>query len=1122
MMRFMLPTVLLALLLLPLGAQAQPTVDGDLSDADYQTLATKQNANSGFGANIDVQEIVYYADLANDVLYLGVEGTLDTGSNNAIGLWLGFSEVAGVPAGTGLGFGGGGHYLGGNGGSNAGFAADFEVAYGFALNPGNGATNVFVDGASYVGGTPNGGFVGTIDQSGTATSNSGFFTGGAVTHAFDNGGGADQGYEVAIPFSELGITATGELSAFAFVVSSTAFFADVTVPGDVTGGNPGFDADFNTLPGGPYHGTAPVAVPTIDGDITDELWDLLDTNDGGPASSFGDQYITSLSAHDDADFLYLGVGGKLLTGNRILVFVDSEAGGFNLADFGRTDAPPGINNFNSGTTFDPGFAPDYVLVLGGPFGGDFFADFYTLSDAGGPNNFLAGTDGSVGTPGSAIGVQTPPNSSNQDLGFEVQIPKSILGFEPTTNGVQLFAALIGDSGFLSNQFITPAGSGDGNFGGGAVDFGQATPDPVTYLAPTPPAVPTLLAPADNATGLDFDNVFFDWSDAANAASYDFQLSTDPAFGTLITDINLTPSEYTEPSLQSGTTYYWRVRSRNGQVTSAFASASFSTRQALPAPTLQTPADGAMDVATEPTLTWSSVTGATRYAVQVATAPGFAAGDLVVDRDDVTATSLPVGPLDNNVTYYWRARAGDADGFGDWATAFSFTTAPVSVGGIAFDGDFDEGLWELLDTNDGGPTPGFGPLHRINALYAAEDADNLFIGVAGSVTSGNPSNRILVFIDSRSGGFNVANFGRTDAPGGIAAFNSGTTFDDGFLPDYALVIGGPFGGNYFVDLYTLSSSGGPNTFLGGAPAPGLGGDGTVGANPTAEEDNVDQGFEVQIPRTVIDVEDGPGGNGIRLFAAYISDTGFLSNQFITPAGSNEGNYGGDAVSFGTRPPDPVTFRAPLPTSPPGPVELVAPTGGEERSILSLGGLRWTAATQAASYEVEVYPAGSFPDGDPIYTPTPTGTSIPMIRSGPGNYVWRVRGVNQLGAGPWSDPGAFRIVVTVPEIPTFAAPSLIAPPDGATGLTPTVQLEWEDVGAPGYRVEVATTEDFAEGTLVATAVIEQTTYLVTGLTPGQTYFWRVFSTGSGGTSAASATRSFTVGEGGPAPLTFDGQM
>ena len=232
---------------------AQPTVDGDLSDADYQTVATEQNSNSGFGSAIDATEIVYFADDDNSTLYVGVKGQLDVSNSNGIGLMLNFQALSGTSAGTDLATSGGGHY------TSSTVRADFEVDYMFAMNPGSGSSNVFYDGVERVGGSSTQ-FLGSSDQSGTSTTNenSDFFDTGSVTLAFNNGGGADQGFEMSIPYAQLGasgVSEVGAMEAFAFVVSNTGFYSDVTVPGNVTGGNLGSSPNFNTLSGGPYHGS---------------------------------------------------------------------------------------------------------------------------------------------------------------------------------------------------------------------------------------------------------------------------------------------------------------------------------------------------------------------------------------------------------------------------------------------------------------------------------------------------------------------------------------------------------------------------------------------------------------------------------------------------------------------------------------------------------------------------------------------------------------------------------------------------------------------------------------------------------------------------------------------------
>jgi hypothetical protein len=265
--------------------RAVPLLDGDLSDDQYRLLAFKLNGNNGFGDDLDVTRLYYYADLADEALYVGVAGEVNTGSFDGIGLWLDFSEVAGAPAGTALGgVPGAGHYLG-----TGAYTADFEVDYAFALNPGGGGTNAFFDVVKYVG-TVQADYLGSSDQGGTLAMGPAddFDNDGrpafirAVGFAFDNSRTTSTGLEFVIPFAELGIEggAAETMSAFAFGVSSTAYFSDVTAPGNVTAGNLGFDPSFSTnttsagcacpspsapIGVGPYHATGSLgAAPNFD------------------------------------------------------------------------------------------------------------------------------------------------------------------------------------------------------------------------------------------------------------------------------------------------------------------------------------------------------------------------------------------------------------------------------------------------------------------------------------------------------------------------------------------------------------------------------------------------------------------------------------------------------------------------------------------------------------------------------------------------------------------------------------------------------------------------------------------------------------------------------------------
>lgn len=96
---------------------------------------------------------------------------------------------------------------------------------------------------------------------------------------------------------------------------------------------------------------------------------------------------------------------------------------------------------------------------------------------------------------------------------------------------------------------------------------------------TPPVTPfpILVTPFDKSTTAS-TNISFFWI-SNSGTTYDFQLSTDPAFSTtIVNDKNLTGNTYVLTSpLSPDTTYYWRVRARTARtLSSSWATASFTT------------------------------------------------------------------------------------------------------------------------------------------------------------------------------------------------------------------------------------------------------------------------------------------------------------------------------------------------------------------------------------------------------------------------------------------------------------------------------------------------------------------------------------------------------------------
>jgi len=261
--------ILIFVLIFSFNLYSQITIDGNLNEGAYQVLASKENLNSGFGPFIDVTQILYYVDNQQGKLHLGLKCRLDNSNNNGIGLWInltGTGSPTGTPAGNSLGIpGAGGHYIGA---TNGQFKADFEVDYMFAINPGSSSDHCYVDAAKRVG-TPEAKYLGDCGQTGTPythnTTGQVFPSGYSIQFAFDNSNSNTTGFEIAIPLLAIGASTNMGIEAFAFVVSNTAFFSNVTVPGNVTGGNLAYNPNFNSLDGGPYHsfGALPVELSKL-------------------------------------------------------------------------------------------------------------------------------------------------------------------------------------------------------------------------------------------------------------------------------------------------------------------------------------------------------------------------------------------------------------------------------------------------------------------------------------------------------------------------------------------------------------------------------------------------------------------------------------------------------------------------------------------------------------------------------------------------------------------------------------------------------------------------------------------------------------------------------------------
>lgn len=187
-----------------------------------------------------------------------------------------------------------------------------------------------------------------------------------------------------------------------------------------------------------------------------------------------------------------------------------------------------------------------------------------------------------------------------------------------------------------------------------------------------PAAISLAAPANAAT-LCNTLVAFSW--ATDGAASEYQIQVDNSSGLVSPEIDL---QISAPTTTVAVTIgddclprYWRVRAINSCGVGAWSTArSFTVCTTLPAPTLVSPADGAVAQTQPVEIDWDAVDGATGYAIQVDDDANF--GSPAVDVA-VTATDYSVSELIGSTDYYWRVRSNNSCGHSSWSSTRDFTT-----------------------------------------------------------------------------------------------------------------------------------------------------------------------------------------------------------------------------------------------------------------------------------------------------------------------------------------------------------------------------------------------------------------------------------------------------------------
>jgi hypothetical protein len=373
--------------------------------------------------------------------------------------------------------------------------------------------------------------------------------------------------------------------------------------------------------------------------------------------------------------------------------INSGAGG-NAANGGGTGGAAvggflSYNNGNNGNSPGGGGSGGRSSFFGAPRrggdGGDgkivikFDCPTYSLETiAASDVNVCSGTSSEVTLTGTATlgAVSQPLPIGLYSVSYEIQgVAQTPATMKVTTAGTGTFIA----TGFTSvgTKYITVTALSSGSSAtasencNSTITGNNNVPVEVNSSGTAPVA---LAVTNDTCTQMTAN-----WQAVTGAVYYEFDLSTDSAFGSFVTGysalnvgnvLSLTITGLTN------TTYYYRVRAFNGTCPSANSNTITYANPATPtAPVLNAVSGNAC---TQFTANWAVVTGATTYTIQWS---GDDFGSVLGTASNLTTTSYTITGLLNATPYKYRVLAVNRCGSSAYTVSSSVTTGGAIPGNV---------------------------------------------------------------------------------------------------------------------------------------------------------------------------------------------------------------------------------------------------------------------------------------------------------------------------------------------------------------------------------------------------------------------------------------------------------
>ncbi|MCX6162100.1 MAG: hypothetical protein NTV87_12315, partial [Ignavibacteriae bacterium] len=609
-------------------------------------------------------------------------------------------------------------------------------------------------------------------------------------------------------------------------------------------------------------------------------------------------------------------------------------------------------------------------------------------------------------------------------------------------------------------------------------------------------IPVLISPPFDTTGMSTSPKLI-WARSFKAATYTVQMSTDSLFGTLMFSDSLkTDTVKAVSGLFKSTKYFWRVQAVNGAGYSDWAYSKFTTANTPTPVTLVAPNNVIHQPIGGILFTWRKLAflNLSGYWFE-ATSDTTSATPFMIDSTfGINDTSTTKGGWGYFTNYYWRVKAKNDFGWGDYSLYFKFQTE-VGPPNLVYPANNALGIVPTV-TLDWDNAPGA-------ATYRMQlSADSTFASTILNV-GGLPTSQYTVpsgFLTILSNYFWRVN--STNAQGtsiyssvfkfrtmgqplivnlvtpvnnavNIAALNTVFNWNKGVDQTFGIVGNKGKTGNDGKELNSNNTgkTGNEGMELNSNNTGKTGNEGKdLNAKNTGKITNgTDEitmvskyWFELvtdTIAMTVI-VQDTTLTDTTKTLASLDNMTAF----YFRVKGKNEIGWG----SFSTW--NKFTTTVALPT-------LLLPANTSTDVTLTPS-IDWSDAATATSYDLQVSADPGFATFVYDITGLPTSNyTVPAPLNVFTNYYWRVRATNANGTSPYySASFTFRTVPTAP-----LAPALLVPLNGSTGLTLPVALQWSKVNdAYTYRLQVATDAGFT-ALVFNDSTITDTSKVIPGLQP-----------------------------------------